>query len=235
MVEATGLNPPEGSPNLPGLRGPHTVAVVDYGMGNLRSVSQAVMHAAQGSGVEVVVTSRPEAVMAAQRVVLPGQGAMRDCMRELRDTGLLPAVLHAAQHKPLFGVCVGMQMLLDHSEEQDSPGLGLIAGRVKRFALEGQTQADGSRFKVPQMGWNRVRQAQPHALWRDVPDQAHFYFVHSFYAQPAQEAHSVGQTDYGTVFTSALARGNIFATQFHPEKSASDGLCLFRNFLHWNP
>jgi glutamine amidotransferase len=211
------------------------VVVVDYGMGNLRSVSQAVMHAAQGSGAEVVVTSDPSEVMKAERVVLPGQGAMRDCMRELRDSGLLSAVLHAAENKPLFGVCVGMQMLLDHSEEQDTPGLGLVPGRVKRFALEGQRQLDGSRFKVPQMGWNRVQQAQPHALWRDVPNQAYFYFVHSFFAQPSQEVHSVGQTDYGTVFTSALARDNIFATQFHPEKSANHGLCLFRNFLHWNP
>jgi glutamine amidotransferase len=211
------------------------VAVVDYGMGNLRSVSQAVLHAAQGAGVEVVVTSDPAEVMKAERVVLPGQGAMRDCMRELRDSGLLSAVLHAAEHKPLFGVCVGMQMLLDHSEEQDTPGLGLVPGRVKRFALEGQTQADGSRFKVPQMGWNRVRQAQPHPLWEGVPDGAYFYFVHSFYAQPANDAHSAGLTDYGLRFTSALARDNIFATQFHPEKSSQDGLRLFANFLHWKP
>ena len=212
-----------------------TVAVVDYGMGNLRSVSQAVMHVAAGSGVEVVITQRPEEVFAAERVVLPGQGAMRDCMRELHDSGLKDAVLHAAANKPLFGVCVGMQMLLDHSEEQDTPGLGLIPGRVKRFALEGQHQPDGSRYKVPQMGWNRVQQAQAHALWAGVPDNAWFYFVHSFYAEPSQARHSAGLTDYGLPFTSALARDNIFATQFHPEKSAADGLTLYRNFLTWKP
>ena len=145
-----------------------TVAVVDYGMGNLRSVSQAVMHVAQGSEFHVVVTQRPEEVLAAERVVLPGQGAMRDCMRELQESGLKDAVLDAAARKPLMGVCVGMQMLLDHSEEQDTPGLGLIAGEVQRFRLEGQRQPDGSRYKVPQMGWNRVFQqahdGQPHAL-----------------------------------------------------------------------
>jgi len=212
-----------------------TVAVVDYGMGNLRSVSQAVMHVAAGSGIEVVVTQRPEAVMAAERVVLPGQGAMRDCMRELADSGLKQAVLDAARSKPLFGVCVGMQMLLDHSEEQDTPGLGLIGGRVRRFRLEGMLQPDGSRYKVPQMGWNRVQQALPHPLWSGVPDGAWFYFVHSFYAEPSAAHHSAGLTEYGTRFTSAVARDNIFATQFHPEKSAADGLTLYRNFLAWKP
>ena len=211
-----------------------TVAVVDYGMGNLRSVSQAVLHVAAGSGYEVIVTARPEEVYAAERVVLPGQGAMRDCMRELHDSGLKDAVLHAAATKPLFGVCVGMQMLLEHSEEQDTPGLGLFAGRVRRFRLDGQRQPDGSRFKVPQMGWNRVQQ-HPHALWQGVPDGAYFYFVHSFYAEPSDERHTAGVTDYGLRFTCALARDNIFATQFHPEKSAEHGLALYRNFLHWKP
>ena len=214
---------------------PRTVAVVDYGMGNLRSVSQAVMHVAAGSGVEVVITQRPEDVLAAERVVLPGQGAMRDCMRELRESGLQEAVLHAAAHKPLRGVCVGMQMLLDHSEEQDTPGLGVIAGRVRRFQLDGQVQPDGSRYKVPQMGWNRIQQARPHALWAGVADGAWFYFVHSYYAAPSDPRHSAGLTDYGSPFTSAVARDNIFATQFHPEKSATDGLQLYRNFLLWNP
>jgi len=212
-----------------------TVAVVDYGMGNLRSVSQAVMHVARGSGVDVIVTSRPEEVLAAERVVLPGQGAMPDCMRELRDSGLQDAVLHAAVHKPLMGVCVGMQMLLSRSEEGPTEGLGLIDGDVRRFRLEGRLQPDGSRFKVPQMGWNEVYQAQPHALWADVPDATFFYFVHSYYAAPSDPRHSVGETDYGTRFTCALARDNIFATQFHPEKSAEHGLALYRNFLHWNP
>ena len=211
-----------------------TVAVVDYGMGNLRSVSQAVMHVAAGSGVRVVVTQRAEDVMAADRVVLPGQGGIRDCMRELRESGLQDAVLHAAANKPLLGVCVGMQMLLEHSEEQDTPGLALIPGQVRRFRLEGQLQPDGSRYKVPQMGWNRVHQKR-HALWQDVPDGSWFYFVHSYYAAPSDPRHSVGETDYGARFTCALARDNIFATQFHPEKSAAQGLALYRNFLHWTP
>jgi imidazole glycerol-phosphate synthase subunit HisH len=212
-----------------------TVAVVDYGMGNLRSVSQAVLHAAAGSGVSVVVTSDPNQVRAAQRVVLPGQGAMRDCMRQLAESGMKQAVLEAAAAKPLLGVCVGMQMLLDHSEEQDTPGLGLIGGRVLRFRLDGQTQPDGSRFKVPQMGWNRVAQARPHPLWDGIPEGAWFYFVHSFYAAPSDRSHSAGETEYGVRFTSAVARDNIFATQFHPEKSADHGLALYRNFLHWKP
>ncbi len=219
-----------------------TVAVVDYGMGNLRSVAQAVAHVARevstsGDEIEVVVTAKPEVVFAAERVVLPGQGAMRDCMRELRESGLQAAVLEAAATKPLLGVCIGMQMLLDRSEEGEggTPGLGLIPGEVVRFRLDGRLQPDGSRFKVPQMGWNEVFQARPHPLWRGIPDASHFYFVHSFYARPSDERHSAGETDYGGRFTSALAAGNIFATQFHPEKSAAHGLALYRNFLHWTP
>jgi glutamine amidotransferase len=205
-------------------------------MGNLRSVSQAVAHAALASDdVKVIVTGNPEEVLLAERVVLPGQGAMRDCMRELADSGLKDAVLEALRNRPVMGVCVGMQMLLDHSEEQDTPGLGVIPGRVRRFRLDGRIQADGSRFKVPQMGWNRVRQARPHPVWRGVADDAWFYFVHSYYAEPVDARHSAGITDYGTSFTSAVARDNIFATQFHPEKSAADGLMLYRNFLAWKP
>ncbi len=213
----------------------NTVAVVDYGMGNLRSVSQAVQHAADEVGVQVFVTSDPEVVRAATRVVLPGQGAMPDCMRELRESGLLESVLEAAASKPLFGVCVGMQMLLSHSDEGATDGLDLIPGRVVKFELAGRLQPDGSRYKVPQMGWNQVRQAQPHALWAKVPDDAWFYFVHSFYARPMDPRHSVGEAEYGERFTAAVARDNIFATQFHPEKSAEFGLQLYRNFLHWNP
>ncbi len=212
-----------------------TVAVVDYGMGNLRSVTQAVLHAAQGSGVDVVWARRPEEVMAADRVVLPGQGAMRDCMRELHQSGMYPAVMHAAAHKPLMGVCVGMQMLLDRSEEGATDSLGLIPGEVVRFRLEGQRQPDGSRYKVPQIGWNRVRQSRPHPVWAGVPDGSWFYFVHSYYARPSDARHTVGEADYGPSFTAAVARDNIFATQFHPEKSADSGLALYRNFLHWNP
>ena len=215
------------------------VAVVDYGMGNLRSVSQAVIHAARDAAVQVIVTSRPEEVYAAERIVLPGQGAMRDCMGELARSGLKDAVLDAAARKPMMGVCVGMQMLLDHSEEQDTPGLGLIPGRVRRFRLDGRLQGDGSRYKVPQMGWNRVGQATPggrrHPLWAEVPDDSWFYFVHSFYVEPSDPRHSAGLTEYGECFTSAVARDNIFATQFHPEKSADLGLQLYRNFLDWKP
>jgi glutamine amidotransferase len=218
------------------------VAVVDYGMGNLRSVAQAVMHAASSvDHAEVTVTSDPQVVRNAHRVVLPGQGTMPDCMRELRESGLLDAVLEAAASKPLFGVCVGMQMLLDHSDEGDTPGLGLIPGRVVKFDLAGRIQPDGTRYKVPQMGWNQVFQgcaqapANPHPLWRGVPDGAYFYFVHSFYAKPSDARHTAGEADYGGRFTAALARDNIFATQFHPEKSAEQGLALYRNFLHWQP
>jgi glutamine amidotransferase len=214
------------------------VAVVDHGMGNLRSVSQALMHAAVGSDCQVVVTSRPDEVLAAERVVLPGQGAMRDCMRELQRSGLQAAVVEAARGKPLLGVCVGMQMLLDHSEEQDTPGLGLVPGRVVRFRLEGRHQSDGSHFKLPQMGWNQVYRCgagAPHPLWRDVPDGSWFYFLHSYYAQPSDECHSAALADYGGAFTCAVARDNIFATQFHPEKSATHGLTLYRNFLDWMP
>lgn len=220
-----------------------TVAVIDYGMGNLRSVSQAVEHAAQGLNLKVLVTNDPKVVHDAERVVLPGQGAMRDCMAELRaahDGGLLQAVLDAAANKPLMGVCVGMQMLLDHSEEQDTPGLGLISGRVLRFQLENQRQPDGSRYKVPQMGWNRVHQTpaasgQPHPVWEGIPEDSYYYFVHSYYAKVDNPQHTAGETDYGARFTCAVARDNIFATQFHPEKSAQHGLALYRNFLRWKP
>jgi glutamine amidotransferase len=224
-----------------------TVAVVDYGMGNLRSVSQAVQHVAQGSGFDVVVTSKPEDVMAAERIVLPGQGAIADCMRELAESGLLDSVLHAAAHKPLFGVCVGMQMLLTHSAEGrpgdggvGTQGLGLIPGEVLKFDLAGQLQADGSRYKVPQMGWNQVNQSvfgdqKCHPIWQGVPDGSYFYFVHSFYACPSDARHTAGTATYGERFTAAIARDNIFATQFHPEKSADQGLALYRNFLNWNP
>ena len=214
----------------------NTIAVVDYGMGNLRSVAQAVIHAASVvDHAEVIVTSDPQVVRDAHRVVLPGQGAMPDCMSELKASGLLEAVLDAATKKPLFGVCVGMQMLLDHSAEGDTPGLGLIAGEVIKFDLAGRTQADGSRFKVPQMGWNQVVPTQPHPLWEGIPSNSYFYFVHSFYAQPKNAVHVAAETDYGGLFACAIARDNIFATQFHPEKSAAHGLALYRNFIHWNP
>jgi glutamine amidotransferase len=197
------------------------------------------MHAAEHEGVQAVWARTPQEVMDAERVVLPGQGGMRDCMRELHDSGMLAAVLHAAANKPLMGVCVGMQMLLDHSEELDTACLGLMPGNVVKFDLAGRIQADGSRFKVPQMGWNQVWRnnhgGAPHPVWGEVPDGSYFYFVHSYYAKPSDTRHSVGETDYGSRFSSAIARDNIFATQFHPEKSAKQGLALYRNFLRWNP
>ena len=212
-----------------------TVAIVDYGMGNLGSVSRAVEYAAADSDFNVIITAEPKDVFQAERVVLPGQGAMPDCMRQLRESGMVEAVLHAAAHKPLMGVCVGMQMLLSSSDEGPSDGLDLFTGKVLRFKLEGRLQPDASRYKVPHMGWNRVIQSRPHPVWAGIPDQAFFYFVHSFYAQPSDPHHSVGESDYGGRFTCALARDNIFSTQFHPEKSAAQGLALYRNFLHWNP
>ena len=218
-----------------------TVAVVDYGMGNLRSVSQAVLKAAEGSSTQVIITADPDVVARATRVVLPGQGAMKDCMHELERAGLKQSVLSAAKDKPLFGVCVGMQMLLEHSEEGDARSsegtecLGLIAGRVVKFDLRGQLQPDGSRFKVPQMGWNQVTQTLAHPVWAGVAQNSYFYFVHSFYARPSDVRYTAGDTIYGQRFTSVIASDNIFATQFHPEKSAAMGLMLYRNFLSWKP
>ncbi len=216
-----------------------TVAVVDYGMGNLRSVSQAVRAVAGSEGWQVVVTGTADVVRAADRVVLPGQGAMPDCMRELGASGLREALLEAAANRPLFGVCIGMQMLLSHSAEGGVDGLDLVPGRVERFDLAGRRQEDGSRYKVPHMGWNRVRQARragrAHPLWQGVPDDSWFYFVHSYYARPLDPDHCAGETDYGGPFAAAIARDNLFATQFHPEKSAAQGLQLYRNFLHWKP
>ncbi|CAG9186662.1 imidazole glycerol phosphate synthase subunit HisH [Cupriavidus pampae] len=215
-----------------------TIAIVDYGMGNLRSVAQALRAAAPEANVQVV--DRPEAIRAADRVVLPGQGAMPDCMGALGASGLQEAVIEAAANKPMFGVCVGEQMLFDRSTESRpgeaaTPCLGLMPGEVIRFELEGQIQPDGSRFKVPQMGWNRVRQTRAHPIWQGVPDDSWFYFVHSYYVHAQDPVHTAGETEYGVVFTSAVARDNIFATQFHPEKSAAMGLQLYRNFVHWNP
>ncbi|MEY3980396.1 MAG: imidazole glycerol phosphate synthase subunit HisH [Pseudomonadota bacterium] len=209
------------------------IVVVDYGMGNLRSVAQALMRVAPEA--EVKVSSEPSDIRAADRVVLPGQGAMPDCMRSLRESGLLEALLEAAQAKPLLGVCVGEQMMFDVSEEGDAQCLSLMPGRVVRFQLADDLQADGSRYKVPQMGWNRVSQRSAHPLWAGVPDQSYFYFVHSYYAVPENPAHICGETEYGLTFCCAAGRDNIFATQFHPEKSAAAGLQLYKNFVHWNP
>jgi glutamine amidotransferase len=209
------------------------IVVVDYGMGNLRSVAQALRHAAPEADVQI--SGEVADLRAADRVVLPGQGAMRDCMRSLRESGLHDELMRVSASKPLLGVCVGEQMLFDWSEEGDTSGLGLLPGKVVRFDLEGRVQDDGSRFKVPQMGWNRVQQSQSHPLWQGIAGNSYFYFVHSYYAAPADAAHIFGETSYGDMFCCAVGRDNIFATQFHPEKSAAAGLQLYKNFVHWNP
>ncbi|MYM75315.1 imidazole glycerol phosphate synthase subunit HisH [Duganella sp. FT134W] len=209
------------------------IVVVDYGMGNLRSVAQALRAVAPEANV--LISGEVADIQSADRIVLPGQGAMPDCMRSLRESGVQEALLQASNNIPLMGVCIGEQMLFDGSEEGDAAGLGLLPGKVVRFQLDGQTQEDGSRFKVPQMGWNQVAQTASHPMWQDIADNAYFYFVHSYFAQPEQAAHTVGQTVYGAPFSCAVARDNIFATQFHPEKSAAAGLQLYKNFVHWNP
>ena len=209
-----------------------TVAVIDYGMGNLRSVSQALEHVA--GDMEVIVTADPAQVAAAGRVVFPGQGAMPDCMRELDARGLRAAVLQAARDKPFLGICIGLQMLFEHSEEGDVAGLGVFAGNVRRFPDEEMVDRSGQRLKVPHMGWNRVQQ-KPHALWDGIADGARFYFVHSYCVQPANSSVVTGTTEYGIPFTCAVGRDNIFAVQFHPEKSAQDGLRLLKNFVEWRP
>ncbi|MBC7500752.1 MAG: imidazole glycerol phosphate synthase subunit HisH [Herminiimonas sp.] len=209
------------------------IVVVDYGMGNLRSVAQALRHVAPEADVRI--SGEVADIRSADRLVFPGQGAIPDCMRCLQQSGLQEALMEAAQSKPLLGVCVGEQLLFDWSEEGDTPGLGLLPGKVVRFRLDGQLQEDGSRFKVPQMGWNRVRQTMSHPLWNDIADESYFYFVHSYYAVPGNAAHIAGESPYGAPFACAVARDNIFATQFHPEKSASAGLQLYKNFVQWKP
>ena len=210
-----------------------TIAVVDYGMGNLRSVAKALEHVAPKA--RVIISSNAAEIDGADRVVFPGQGAMPDCMRFLDASGLREAVLRAARNKPLFGVCIGEQMLFERSAEGDTPGLGVLPGEVVRFAPEAMRLPEGARLKVPHMGWNRVHQRAPHALWAGVPQDAYFYFVHSYYVVPREPGLSAGLTEYGITFTCAVARDNIFATQFHPEKSAANGLRLYQNFVSWNP
>ena len=215
------------------MRADRTIAVIDYGMGNLRSVAKAIEHVA--AGAPVVVTADPAQVAAAARVVFPGQGAMPDCMRELEQRGLRPAVIAAARSKPFLGICIGEQMLFAHSEEGDAAGLGIFPGSVQRFPAARMHGADGSRLKVPHMGWNTVAQKKPHPLWAGIADHSRFYFVHSYCVQAPDSALCAGTTDYGLSFTSAVAQDNIFAVQFHPEKSARDGLQLLKNFVEWHP
>jgi glutamine amidotransferase len=210
-----------------------TVAVVDYGMGNLRSVAKAIEHVAPAA--KVVISADPAQIAQATRVVVPGQGAMPDCMRQLNERGLRDAVITAATSKPFLGICIGLQMLFEHSEEGDTPGLGIFPGKVRHFPMEAMVAADGSRLKVPHMGWNEVEQAESHPLWQDIANGSRFYFVHSYYVEPAQPDIIAGSTVYGIPFTSAVARDNIFAVQFHPEKSAQAGLQLLGNFMRWTP
>ena len=207
------------------------IAVVDYGMGNLRSVSRALASVAPEA--HVLVTSDPEDVKTADRVVVPGQGAMADCMAQLAASGAREAVLEAARTRPFLGICVGMQMLFEHGEEGDTPGLGLLAGRVPRFPAP-HLHADGETvLKVPHMGWNEVFHARAHPLWDGIGTGSRFYFVHSYYPAPADAALTAATCAYGVTFTCAVARDNIFAVQFHPEKSQAAGLRLLRNFVHW--
>jgi glutamine amidotransferase len=210
-----------------------TIAVVDYGMGNLRSVSKAVEHVAPDASV--VVTSDAVLVDGAARVVFPGQGAMPDCMRELERAGLRDAVVRATRTKPLLGICIGAQMLFDWSAEGDTPGLGIFRGRVVRFPHDRLRDAPGGPLKVPHMGWNRVRQKMVHPLWRGIRNDDRFYFCHSYFFTPEDPAIESGASEYGLPFTCAVARDNIFAVQFHPEKSHTAGLQLLANFVSWNP
>lgn len=202
-------------------------------MGNLRSVSKALEHVAPEA--EVLVTSDAAAIRAAERVVVPGQGAMPDCMRELDARDLRAPVIEAARAKPFLGICIGLQMLFDRSEEGGVAGLGLLAGTVRRFAQDLHDPATGARLKVPHMGWNEVMQAEPHALWRGIADGNRYYFVHSFYVEAGKPELVAGYSIYGFPFTCAVAQDNIFAVQFHPEKSQTAGLALLANFVTWKP
>ena len=210
-----------------------SIAIIDYGMGNLHSIAKALEHAA---GKErVIVSSQHKQILAADRVVFPGVGAIRDCMAELRRSGLDEVVVQAAAEKPLLGVCLGMQALLDLSEEnQGTDCLGVIPGKVVRFPGDLQDDAGGDRLKIPHMGWNQIHQQGDHVMWRDISDESRFYFVHSYYALPDRAEDIAATTPYGIDFASVLARGNIFAVQFHPEKSQHAGLQLLSNFVHWD-
>jgi glutamine amidotransferase len=209
------------------------ICVIDYGMGNLRSVAKAMEHVA-GAGDQVLVTDDPELILSSDRVLFPGQGAARDCMAAISEHHLNRAILEAARSKPFLGICMGQQVLLDFSEENGGTQLlGLYAGRVRRFA--GGTAPDGEAMKIPHMGWNRVHQLNDHPLWQEIPQDSRFYFVHSYYVDPDRADLAAATTDYGVSFASAIADGNLFAVQFHPEKSADAGLQLLRNFVNWNP
>ena len=212
------------------------VAVVDYGMGNLHSVSKAIksLFGWHRFFRHVEVTSDPYRIAKADRVVFPGQGAMPDCMREMEARGLRGAVVEAARSKPFLGICIGLQMLFDRSDEGGVGGLGLMPGTVRRFPDSSMVDAEGRRLKVPHMGWNRVAQGA-HPLWSGIENGSRFYFVHSYFPDVKEAGLVQGRTEYGVPFTCAVARDNIFAVQFHPEKSDTAGLRLLANFLDWNP
>jgi imidazole glycerol-phosphate synthase subunit HisH len=199
-------------------------------MGNLRSVSKALEHVAPEA--RIAVTADAALIRAADKVVVPGQGAMPDCMRQLAASGAREAVIEATRGKPFLGICIGLQMLFERGEEGDTPGLGILAGTVPRFALDG-LKIPG--LKIPHMGWNEVLQERPHALWAGIADRSRFYFVHSYYPAPRDAAVTAATCVYGAPFTCAVARDNIFAVQFHPEKSQSAGLQLLSNFVRWHP
>jgi glutamine amidotransferase len=216
-----------------------SIAIVDYGMGNYHSVERALRHAAPEANIRLCQTAAE--IDAADRVVFPGQGAMADCIRTLDAAGLRDAVLRAAASKPLLGICVGEQMLFERSDEGDTASLGIFKGEVKRFQgpafdLPAATVTPRvEQLKVPHMGWNPVRHVRAHTLWKGIPDESPFYFVHSYYALPAEQSLIVGECHYGGPFACAVAADNIFAVQFHPEKSAEYGLRLYRNFVDWQP
>jgi len=208
------------------------VAIVDYGMGNLRSVQQAVRKVAPGANI--IVTGEPDVIASAARVVFPGQGAAPDCMREIRARHLDRVIAGVvSEGKPFLGICMGLQVLFEHSEEGDTPCLGLLAGPVRRFA-SGLQDAQGNKLKVPHMGWNQVRHHE-HVLWDGIAQDARFYFVHSYHVQPRDQDLVQATSDYPQPFVCAVARDNLFAVQFHPEKSAAAGLRLLQNFINWNP
>lgn len=210
-----------------------TIAVIDYGMGNLRSVAKALEHVDDRQRVEI--THEPERVRRADRVVFPGQGAIRDCMAELQRLELGDAILQATREKPFLGVCIGMQGLLEFSEENGGvQALGVLPGRVRHFRDGFRAAGIPAPGKVPHMGWNGVRQVRSHPLWKGIPDGTAFYFVHSYFVELLPDGLTVGETDYGLSFTAAAARENIFATQFHPEKSQRAGLELLANFTRWD-
>ncbi|MCI5106858.1 MAG: imidazole glycerol phosphate synthase subunit HisH [Pseudomonadales bacterium] len=212
------------------------VAIIDYGMGNLHSVAKAVEHVARESGqtVEVTVSADPAKIAEADRVIFPGVGAIRDCMAEIRRLDVGQMVENAMKSKPVLAICVGMQALMEHSEENGGVEcLGFLKGQVKYFGSD-LTDAAGQRLKVPHMGWNQVRQQTGHPLWQGIPDNSRFYFVHSYYVDDVDADKVTGVSEYGQQFVATLAADNIFATQFHPEKSQVVGLTLLGNFLAWD-